>query len=212
MRPDSIQLRTVRSETSSAAATAVVLSVGASSSILVLRTCRFCPKQESMSRAFSVEVQNASSKAQRVFVRGGMFHEGVEGVMDRKDVHDAVDQMGDAEMRRRAAIAEWLTEKGETLDTLKALVEYIDDQGYAPAEDDSRLKFVERICEDLAALEESDPDEDTCEDVPLGGLSHEQAHALIEGVRAVISRLKSLKAAWPDDGRRAAAELERLLK
>jgi hypothetical protein len=141
-----------------------------------------------------------------------MFHEGVEGVMDRKDVHDAVDQMGDAEMRRRAAIAEWLTEKGETLDTLKALVEYIDDQGYAPAEDDSRLKFVERICEDLAALEESDPDEDTCEDVPLGGLSHEQAHALIEGVRAVISRLKSLKAAWPDDGRRAAAELERLLK
>lgn len=130
------------------------------------------------------------------------------------EVAAALAAMSYEEAQRRAVIVQWLTEQGETLDSLKALVELIDEEREKDSgprtEYVADLQYQREIC--TCDGDDSDPGDETAEDVPLGGLSHEDAHGLIEGIRGVIGHLRSASAAWPDDGRRAAAELERLLK
>lgn len=135
--------------------------------------------------------------------------------------------------------AHWLTLHGEDAHSLRALVEAVDaaaegiSSAVARGALDSRAKFVNSLaaeasyrdctCEVCGSSESStrivcvdcygdeDPSDETVEDVPLGGLSHEDAHFLISGVKTAIDMLDKARA-WPDDARRVMRFLGELLK
>ena len=150
----------------------------------------------------------------------------------RNDARDEYALRGKSGIYSAAADAVWLRERGEDAASLRALVEAVDAAVEKQCADgrivDSRAKFVNRLAALLTSTETEleelrekqdpmrDPGDEAKEDVPLGGLSHEDAHYVLSGIKVAADELDRAcdegRGAWPDDARRAAALLRGLLK